>query len=135
MKRNLTAIALAAAGIALSAAALPPILASSGGLWEVSKSATGVNAERLCVPQAAALAQWEHRKGQCTRVVISATETEAVVHYTCSGGGFGESKMRVITPRTLRIETQGISDGFPFNYTLHARRIGDCPIAKLTPAH
>ena len=136
MKRNSTRFGLtAAAGIALSAATLPPVLSASGGLWAVSKSATGTNAERQCVPQAAALAQWEHRKGQCTRVVISSTETEAVIHYTCTGGGFGQSKLRVITPRTLRIETQGISDGFPFNYTLHARRIGECPMAKLTPAH
>ena len=126
--------AIGLALLTLSAATLPAILAGSGGLWEVSKSATGANAERQCVPQAAVLAQWEHRKGQCTRVVISATETEAVVHYTCTGGGFGQSKMRVITPRTLRIETQGISDGFPFSYTLHARRVGDCA-PKLTSVH
>jgi hypothetical protein len=121
--------------LTLGAATLPPVLSASGGLWEISKSATGTNAERQCVPQAAALAQWEHRKGQCTRVVISSTETDAVIHYTCTGGGFGQSKMHVITPRTLRIETQGIADGFPFNYTLHARRIGDCPLPALTRAH
>jgi hypothetical protein len=134
MKRKLTALGLAIAGIGLAAATLPPVLAGSGGLWEVSKSATGANAERLCVPQAAILSQWEHRKGQCTRVVISSTETDAVVHYTCTGGGFGQSKMHVITPRTLRIETQGISEGFPFSYVLHARRVGDCA-PKLSSVH
>ena len=120
--------------LTLAAATLPPVLSASGGLWEVSKSAAGTNAERLCVPQAAALSQWEHRKGQCTRVVISSTATDAVIHYTCTGGGFGQSKMHVITPRTLRIETQGISEGFPFSYTLHARRVGDCA-PKLSAAH
>jgi hypothetical protein len=115
------------AALALWAATLPPVLAGSGGLWEVSRSATGANAERQCVPQAAALAQWEHRRAQCTRVVVSGTATEAVIHYTCTGAGFGQSRMKVITPRTLRIETQGISGGFPFNYVLHARRVGDCP--------
>ena len=89
--------------------------------------ATGANAEKRCVPSASVLAQWEHRRAQCTRVVISSTETESVIHYTCPDGGFGHSKVRVITPRTLRIETQGISGGFPFNYVLHARRVGDCP--------
>lgn len=134
MKEKLTAVALAIAGLGIAAASLPPVISASGGLWEISKSATGANAEKLCVPQAVVLSQWEHRKSQCTRVVISATETDAVVHYTCTGGGFGQSKMHVLTPRTLRIETQGISDGFPFSYTLHARRVGDCP-PKLTSVH
>ena len=129
MKRKLIAIGLATAGVALTAATLPPIIAASGGLWEVSRSATGANGERKCVPAASVLAQWEHRQGQCTRTVVSSTATEAVVSYTCTGGGFGQSKMKVITPRTLRIETQGISAGLPFSYTLHARRIGDCQSA------
>lgn len=118
--------------LVLGAATLPPVIADSAGLWEVSRSATGTNAERRCVPSATVLAQWEHRKTQCTRTILSATATEAVINYTCPGGGFGRSHLRVITPRTLRIETQGISDGFPFNYVLHARRVGECP-ASLRP--
>lgn len=121
------------AALALGAATLPPIIAKSGGQWEVSHSASGTNAEKACVPQAVVLAQWEHRRAQCTRVVISATATDAVIHYTCPGGGFGHAKMHVLTPRTLRIETQGISGGYPFNYVLHARRVGDCPAASLRP--
>ena len=125
--RFLTTAGLALSALMLGAATLPPIISGSGGLWEVSRSATGANAERSCVPSASVLSQWEHRRGQCTRTVISSTATEAVINYTCTGGGFGASKMKVITPRTLRIETQGISGGFPFNYVLHARRVGDCP--------
>ena len=126
INRFLMPAGLALTAVALAAATLPPAIGGSGGLLEVSRSATGTNAEKRCVPQAAVLAQWEHRRAQCTRVVISATETEAVIHYTCTGGGFGQSRLKVITPRTLRIETQGISEGFPFNYVLHARRVGDC---------
>ena len=118
---------LGLAVLVLGAATLPPVIAGSGGLWEVSRSATGADAEKSCVPQASVLAQWEHRRAQCTRIVVSATATEAIIHYTCPAGDFGHSKMKVITPRTLRIETQGISGGFPFNYVLHARRVGDCP--------
>ena len=132
VSRFLTPAGMGLAALLLGAATLPPAIGGSGGLWEVSRSATGTNAEKICVPQASVLAQWEHRKGQCTRVVISSSATEAIIHYTCAGGGFGQSKIRVITPRTLRIETQGISDGFPFNYVLHARRTGDCP-ASLRP--
>ena len=115
------------AALAVAAATLPPVVAGSGGLWEVSKSATGANSERRCVSAAAELAQWEHRQAQCTRVVLSATDTQAIINYTCPKGGFGRSHIRVITPRTLRIETQGIADGFPFSYVLHARRLGNCP--------
>jgi len=126
MPKLFTSATVLTAGLALGAASLPSVIADSGGLWEVSHSATGSGAEKSCVPQAAVLAQWEHRRAQCTRVVISATDTDAVIHYTCPRGGFGHSQIHVLTPRTLRIETQGISDGYPFNYVLHARRVGNC---------
>jgi len=32
-----------------------------------------------------------------------------------------------VTPRSLRLDTQGISDGLPFHYVAQARRVGDCP--------
>jgi hypothetical protein len=115
------------AALALGAAALPPVLSQSGGLWEVSRSATGSKADKVCAPQAAAFAQWEHRRIRCTRTILRSSATDAVINYTCPSGDFGRSHVRVITPRTLRIETQGISQGFPFNYVLHARRIGNCP--------
>jgi hypothetical protein len=136
VSRFLMALGSGVGALMLGAAALPPTIAESGGLWEVSRSATGAGAERLCVPQATVLAQWEHRRGHCTRVVISSTASEAIIHYTCPAGDFGHSKMKVITPRTLRIETQGISGGYPFNYVLHARRVGDCqgqPSTSLRP--
>jgi hypothetical protein len=111
--------------LALGAASLPPVIADSGGLWEVSRSATGARPTKICAP-AALFAQWEHRQAQCKRTVISSGPADAVITYTCRGGDFGRSNVRVITPRTLRIETQGISQGFPFNYVLHARRVGNC---------
>ena len=43
------------------------------------------------------------------------------------GGGFGRTKMTVLTPRSMRVETQGISNNAPFNYVLQVRRLGDCP--------
>jgi hypothetical protein len=35
----------------------------------------------------------------------------------------------------LRISTQGISGGLPFNYVLQARRIGDCQKNLATTRH
>lgn len=114
------------AGAAALAASAPLLNSVAGGLWEVSRSADGAGAVRQCVADPAALAQWEHRGSACTRVILSARGAESVIHYTCPAGDFGRSKITVITPRTLRIETQGIHRGEPFFYNLHARRAGNC---------
>lgn len=127
MKRAVR-IGLVVLSAAISIAAVQPraLAPAEGGLWEVSQSANGRGALRICVPTPDVLAQYEHRLGRCTRVIISDVGTDTVIHYTCADGGFGQSKMTLITPRTLRIDTQGISGNLPFHYQLHARRIGEC---------
>lgn len=117
----------AALVLAVSAAKQPAALAvTSPGLWEIAGIPGARGPTRQCVADTAALAQFEHKAQSCTRVVISDSGPTAVIHYTCRGGGFGRSAMTVITPRSIRIETQGISDNLPFNYVLQARRVGDC---------
>jgi hypothetical protein len=139
MKR-INALWVAAAGstalLALGAAAPRPaaLAPSAGGLWEISGVPGAKFAPRMCVADPAMLAQFEHRGRLCTRLVISDSPPSAVIHYTCAAGGFGRSKMTVITPRSIRIETQGISGDLPFNYVLQARRIGECT-ASAAKAH
>jgi len=58
-----------------------------------------------------------------------------VIHYSCPGNEFGRSTMTVITPRSLRIETQGISDNLPFAYVLQARRVGECTAGQTASRH
>jgi hypothetical protein len=112
---------------ALAAVTVPHALApAAGGMWEVSRSATGHNPTRICVATPALLAQFEHRQQNCTRKVLTDQGSETLISYNCPGGGFGQSKMTLITPRSLRIDTQGISDNLPFHYQLYARRVGDC---------
>ena len=119
------AMGLSAAG--LVAAVQPRALApAAGGQWEVSQSANGHDPTRLCVATPDLLAQFEHRNGRCTRTVIRDSGTSTEIHYTCSDGGFGRSVMTLVTPRSLTIDTQGISGGLPFHYKLYARRMGDC---------
>jgi hypothetical protein len=128
---GLKTIAVAGAGViavlVLGAAQhLAALAQTAGGMWEIT-GAPGEKAPlRQCVADPAALAQFEHRGKACTRVVIRDSGTESVIHYTCAGGGFGDSKLTVITPRSLKIETQGIAGDGPFNYVLQARRVGDC---------
>ena len=99
---------------------------SSPGLWELRKVPDG-KPMRECIADVAALAQIEHSAGPCARNPISSDATGAVFRYSCPAGDFGQSKLTVVTPRALTIETQGISGGLPFNYVVHARRIGNCP--------
>ena len=114
-------------GAAIVAAAVPRALApAAGGLWEVSKSANGHEPTRICVPSPEYLAQFEHRNGKCTRAVIRDSGSSAEINYTCPDGGFGRSAVTLLTPRSMTIDTQGISGGFPFHYKLYARRTGDC---------
>lgn len=126
---SLRFLAVLPVAAALIGATLPQAL-RGGGLWEVSTKASGLGGARHCLADAAILTQWEHRQMQCTRVVLTGGRDRSEVQYTCPAGGFGNSRARVITPRSVRIQTQGISGGLPFAYTLHARRIGPCNAVK-----
>jgi hypothetical protein len=117
-----------AALLLLTAAQRPAALAqTSPGLWEISGIPGSGKPVLQCVSDTAALARVEHRAQNCTQVVISDTPAAAVIHYTCPSSGFGQSKLTMLTPRSLRIETQGISANYPFNYVIQARRVGTCP--------
>jgi hypothetical protein len=96
------------------------------GLWDVSLSATGNGARRFCLADPMILTQWEHRHGACTRVILTERDDSATVHYTCAGGGFGQSVITLLTPRSIRVDTQGIAGDGPFAYRLYARRAGNC---------
>ncbi len=119
-------ISLAVSVIALTAggASLPRAMAGAGE-WEVDKS-VDTRSQRVCLSDPAMLMQWEHRGRPCSRIVLNSTVDRAEVSYTCPGGGFGSSKVQVLTPRSVKIVTQGISSGLPFNYVVNARRVGTC---------
>lgn len=122
-------VAAAAAGslVLLTAARGPSALAGTRpGLWEIRRVPVAGQPIRRCIGDTAQLARIEHPRGACTQIVITDEPTRAVVHYTCTAGGFGRTRIDLVTPRSLRIETQGISAGLPFNYLVQARRLGAC---------
>jgi hypothetical protein len=133
--KKLLILAVPAAALLVAAADRPKALAGvAGGMWEVS----GIpNTKPLheCVADSMMLAQIEHRGKRCSRTVITDGESQTVIEYKCNGGGFGRSKVTVVTPRSLSIETQGISDNFPFGYRVQAHRLGDCGGQASNPAH
>jgi hypothetical protein len=121
-------LGLAVAALALMAAEQVPSLGQAqAGLWEISGLPGAKAPVRQCVADIAMLARFEHRAKSCTAKVLKSSGSMTAVEYSCGGAGFGHSDIEVITPRSLRINTQGISDGLPFNYVLQARRVDDCP--------
>jgi hypothetical protein len=129
MNRSVTAIVRASGAavalLMLAAAVRPAVFTqTTGGLWEVSRPNGG--RRNICVVDPTMLAQYEHLRANCSRDVIRDQQSRAEIHYTCQSGAFGQSNVELLTPRSLRIETQGISDNAPFHYVLQARRIGNC---------
>ena len=134
--RRFMLLALAALAPASLAAAVPSALERlAAGEWEVSGAPGAKEPVRLCVSDLLALAQFEHRGRSCSRTVLSDADETAVVKYSCGAGDFGQSRIDVVTPRALRISTQGISDELPFNYVIQARRVGECEKSASTSSH
>ena len=127
MRRGVILAVAVCVPAAAMAAAQPSVLAHiAGGLWEIS-GVPGAKAPICeCIADVATLAQFEHRRRNCSRNVLSDGGSSTLISYKCGGAGFGQSKIEVLTPRSLTISTQGISDQLPFNYVLEARRVGDC---------
>lgn len=127
------AIALPAAALAAS---VPSALSQvASGVWEVSGAPGGQATIRQCFPDILTLAQFEHRNRNCSRTVLSDKDGSVTINYRCGPSDFGQSQIDVITPRSLRIATQGISDQLPFNYVIQARRVGDCEKSASSQRH
>jgi hypothetical protein len=110
-----------------SFAAQPSALADvAAGIWEISGAPGAQAPVRQCVANILALAQFEHRGRTCSHTILSDAGSSTKINYSCGPADFGQSEVDVLTPRSLRISTQGISDKLPFNYVLQARRVGDC---------
>ncbi|MEO6224629.1 MAG: DUF3617 family protein [Sphingomicrobium sp.] len=132
--RYLTGAIVAAAAVALGAADQPEALgAVKPGLWELTGLPGTTAASRVCIHDVAALSRFEHRASHCSSKALSDDGRSTVVEYSCGAAGFGRTQIDVITPRSLKIATQGIADSLPFNYTLQAHRVGDCDAAS--PVH
>lgn len=129
------ALALAAAGAWLSPAqaqspALAPTLAMldriDPGRWELRPRMTGGASETLCIASGRKLIQLRHPNSTCESYVVDDGTSDVTVQYTCRGHGYGRTHVRRESARLIQIESQGIADGFPFDFAMEGRRIGEC---------
>ena len=138
-KSRLTFLAGAAlaAGTAAAggwAAQAPKSLAGvAGGLWELSGVPGSKAPVKQCVANPVELAFVEHQTAGCTHLVLGDAGDLLRLSYTCKGGGFGQATIKTLTPRSLRVEVQGISGGAPYGFVMQAHRIDDCPVKPASP--
>ncbi len=119
-----------ASGAAMAQPAAAPTLAAmravAPGDWSLREAGSPEAARTSCFSDPAAFLRLRLRSAQCSRFVIEDTARVSTVHYTCPGIGHIRTTVHVDTPRSLRIESEGIADGMPFADAYEARRVGSC---------
>lgn len=120
-------LASALAGAAALAAVPPKALSGvSGGEWELS----GLNGARApvarCVANPLDFGAIAHANAKCTVTQLGEQGVTVRVNAQCGAAGFAQGTIKVITPRSLRVELSGIADGAPFAFVAQARRTGEC---------
>ncbi|WP_342250778.1 hypothetical protein [Sphingomonas sp. OTU376] len=82
---------------------------------------------KVCFTNPNSFIQIAHGPAPCEQFVVSQDTHQATVVYTCTGRGKGRTTVTVETPRLVRIETQGVLDGAPFEQEYEGRRApGSC---------
>ena len=62
--------------------------------------------------------------------MITNDTNTTTLHYACRGS-HGQTTVKVATPRSFNLETQGIINGAPFEDEYEARLIGSCNGRKI----
>lgn len=127
--------ALLAAALLPAALATVPALAQGGSLamldrlergeWQIRQRDAGEQ-RRICLRSGQELIQLRHRQGGCSRYVVEDNAGNVTVQYSCPGDGYGRTSIRRESDTLVQIESQGIADGRPFQFTAEARRTGTC---------
>lgn len=116
-----------AVGIGTSAAGRPSLEMLgrlNEGRWELHRRDGSI--QRLCIGDRVRLIQLRHPDSACTRIVIEDGINSVTVQYTCRGRGYGRTHIRREAGDLIQLETQGIADGFPFEFSAEGRWIGGC---------
>jgi hypothetical protein len=124
--RALAAVLAASFGSLAVAQDVPLLAQVRAGLWQVHEVDSKEPARAVCVTDPHRLLQLEHGVAACTfRTVASAGQT-ATVRYVCPGAGNGTTDLTVESRDILRLHTQGVARGAPFDTVYEARFGGAC---------
>ncbi|MBX7541377.1 hypothetical protein [Qipengyuania sphaerica] len=112
-------------GPALAQASLAMLDTLDRGGWEI-RYRDGSTPRNICVRNGREFIQLRHKESGCNRFVVVDAEQEVTVQYTCRGNGYGRTHVRKEGSALVQIDSQGIIDGRPFQFTAEARRTGSC---------
>lgn len=131
MLKNTRMLALVATPLAvlavpaLAQASLAMLDSLEKGGWEV-RYRDGSGTKKVCLKTGRELIQLRHTDSGCNRFVVEDGSSEVTVQYTCRGNGYGRTSIRKETGALVQIDTQGIADGKPFQFSAEGRRTGAC---------
>ena len=110
---------------ALAQASLAMLDSLDKGGWEL-RYRDGSTARKVCLRSGREFIQLRHRGAGCNRFVVEDGAREVTIQYTCRGNGYGRTSIRKETGSLVQIDSQGIADGKPFEFSAEARRTGSC---------
>ncbi|EDL49041.1 hypothetical protein ED21_20214 [Erythrobacter sp. SD-21] len=113
------------AGPALAQASLAMLGTLDRGGWEV-RYRDGSAPRNICVRSGQEFIQLRHSESGCNRFVVEDGKDQVTVQYTCRGNGYGRTNIRKEGAGLVQIDSQGIADGRPFQFSAEARRTGAC---------
>jgi hypothetical protein len=102
-----------------------PLAQLERGRWDVLGPGSAPIGN-VCLGDPLLLAQPLHAPQNCTTEIQFTDRHVVTVGFVCPGMGRGRTLLRVETPRLVRIDMQGISNGAPFALRAQARRTGPC---------
>lgn len=122
-------LGFAVLGVGFASQAQAPGLAMLANLkkgeWTV-RFRDGDAPRKICLRSGRELIQIQHIQPNCSRFVVEDGEAEVTVQYTCPGNGYGRTSIRRETNGLVQIESQGIENGLPFQFSAEARQTGNC---------
>ena len=114
---------------ALAQAADPVHLAAldqlTPGGWDIRYRPDNTR-QQICLRNGRDLIQLRHPGAACSRHIVEDAADRVTVHYTCPGHGYGRTQIRRESSGLVQIESQGIVDKLPFQFSAEARRTGRC---------
>jgi hypothetical protein len=97
------------------------------GLWEIRERNNPGGTRQVCVNHGRKLVQLRHMGETCKSFVVEDTAAAVTVQYTCESTGYGRTRIRFENGALVQLETQGIANGLPFDFSAEVRRVGNCP--------
>ena len=126
MARALALGLIAGGGGAAVAQAVDALGQMRPGEYEVHEIGATDAPRTLCVTDTKRLLQLAHGNAACSFRTITAGAGAATVRYVCPGAGNGTTDVTVQGKTNLRLHTQGVQRGAPFDTVYQAQFNGPC---------